>query len=102
MAQQISKQLNTASTEFKKSDHLVLLGNNSFKYLRLLHHLTPFNSALNFDIQNLLNTQKNTRVLYLLTDSQSVLCEDTLENKWLFDQIELVHSSEDFCLMRKK
>ncbi len=102
LARHIKTTFKSNSTILSSTDRLVLIGANTFYKLRLKHHLSNFNIAINYDLQNLLNNQVNNNSLYLLTENELPLCNNQPENEWLIKQINFIHVDSNFCLMRKK
>lgn len=99
---QIAAQINANFSHYSSADKLVLIGNNSFVELRLIHHLQQFNIGLNSNLKTLLESPDGANFTYILIGKELRFCQQTSNFDWLKNHVEVIHIDDKFCLLRKK
>ncbi len=101
IADSIKADLNNPQIMPEDINKLVLLGQNNFFNLRLVHHLLEYNIGLSLNFERIFSSNNKQHAFILLNNAYRY-CIRPDRYDWLIGQADIISINDQYCIMRKK
>lgn len=102
LAIKIRKTLTGLSIENIFTNKIILIGGKNFYNQRLLHHLNEYNIGLSLLTSDVINSNSPDSKTFIFFDVTKVYCNNLKLYSGLEESVEVIFSSDDFCIARDK